>query len=165
MSRFRFILIFLAILVISCQKDEAPQSFLSGTYETKQEIQGRGSWYFNQFRFQADGTFEQTSFLRESEVGERIGFTYYSRGKYTLNGIDFTLIETQIKDTGFNEALLPVVNITELTERELLPEGLESRGILRVLNRGNSFTLRMGCNPEIGICNMLNRTLTYNKID
>jgi hypothetical protein len=165
MSRFCFILIFVAILVVSCQNDETPQSFLNGTYETTLKIQGREIWYVNQFRFQADGTFEQTSYLRESEVGDRIGFTYYSRGNYTLTGIDFTLIETQIKDRGFNEALVPVVSLTDLTERDLLPEGLESRGILRVLNRGNSFTLRMGCNPEIGICNMLNTTQTYHKID
>jgi hypothetical protein len=165
LSRFRFILLFLAIFVVSCQNDEAPQNFLSGTYETIQEIQGRESWYVNQLRFQADGTFEQTSYLKESEFGDRIGFTYFSRGNYTLNGIDFSLIETHIKDTGFDEALVPVLNLEDLSERELLPEGLESRGILSLLNQGDSFTLRMGCIPEIGICSMLNRTLTFNKID
>lgn len=160
------ILLMLCFFLASCREEERPSpTSLEGVYETTQEIQGRGSWYVDQFRFASDGTFEQISYWRESEAGERIGYTFYSKGTYTLDGIAFDLHQTQINEAGFDGPVIPVDRMEDLPKRELRPEGLSSGGILRVLDGGNSLSIRMGCNAKSGICLNLYTERIYKRID
>lgn len=148
MKNSMFFLLFAALSFTSCNDDEVPQIFLTGTYEKVLENPDTGVWYASQLRFKSDGTYERITVARESRNGADLGYSYYSKAIYTLKGEEFVNKLTEIsilKDedypTGYTESL------EDLEEQELPADTGESKLTLKRLNGGEKISLFATCGP------------------
>lgn len=165
MNRVCYFLFFVVFLFTSCKDDEVPQSFLSGTYEIASENAETGIWYVQQYAFRADGTYDYSNFLRESENGSTLGFFYHAKGTYTLRGEDLalrineaSLVNYEEYPEGYTESL------EDLETQQSSADFVESRGILKKLDSGARISLLFECNDTIGHLAMCIGELIYVKV-
>jgi hypothetical protein len=162
MKKSLYFLMFAALLFTSCNDDEVPQIFLSGTYEKVLENPDTGVWYSNQLRFKSDGTLERYSIARESENGTDLGFSYYSKETYILKGEEFVtkqIESSHLKDenypTGYTE------NLEDLEMQELAADAREFTVTLRRLDSGERISISSKCGP---LENCIGEQI-YDKVD
>jgi hypothetical protein len=143
------LIFFLSSLVLftSCQEDEAPQSFLSGTYELAWKNPDSGIWNKVHYIFETDGSYSQVAFASASDGSGLIGYTYYSEGTYTLQGEDFSTRVTKM--AGVNHATDTdgyADSIQALDNWEITGGAAEYKGKLRLVNGGKKIGILMDCN-------------------
>jgi hypothetical protein len=162
MKRNFYFLVFAVFLITSCKDDDAPRSFLNGTYEnvgtnTETEIS-----YVGRYIFKADGTYERISLVKKD--GQLLGYQYYSKGVYTLRGIDFSRRETE--SFGVNVDKYPdgyAGSLEELEDNGFNPN--ELKGTLRQIDRGEKIAILMECNDVIGYSSMCIGEQVYERVE
>jgi hypothetical protein len=102
--------------------------------------------------------------LRATESGENIGFTYISKGNYTLRGNVFSVQETEgfnVDNDRFPEGF--VESIADLTNRSQ-SHYPASKGTLEKLEGGNKISILFQCNDTFSTSNCIG-ALKYIKVD
>lgn len=166
MKLSNYIILIFSLLSLSCTKDDeqSPLSNLDGTYEWASENTETNRWFISQYVFNPDGTFESYGYLRVAENGGNIGFSYFSKGNYSLRGNVFSVQETagfNVDNDRFPEGF--VENIADLTNRSQ-SQYPESKGTLDQLEGGNKISIRFECNDTFTSSNCIG-TLEYTKVD
>ena len=80
------ILAFISISLISCSDAEEPRSPLIGTWESRNYSDSLEVWFVDSYSFRNDSLFDITSTVRESEIGEDLGYRLVSTSWYNLEG-------------------------------------------------------------------------------
>ncbi len=162
MKNAYYFLFFAVFLIISCKDDEDPQSFLNGTYEHAGTNTETGISYVSQYIFQIDGTYERISLLRDGN--QLLGYSFYSKGNYTLSGDDFTIQVGQMAGLNYEDHPEGYVERLDLLEDYSI-DPMESKGTLRQLDRGKKLAILMECNDVIGFSSMCIGEQVYEKVD
>lgn len=150
MTKSVYVLLFAAILFTSCKEDELPQNFLNNTYERSGQNTDTGIWYASQYRFKSDGTYEQFGILRESENGDDLGYSHYSKGTYSLRGEDFITRMTESSFVNYEE--FPegyAESLEDLEAQEMPTESIELKGTLKTLENGAKISILFECNDML----------------
>lgn len=156
-----YFLVFAVFLFTSCKEDEAPQSFLIGTYEIAGQISDTEIFYVSQYIFNSEGGYERISLFREEGL---IGYQYYSKGAYTLRGESFSMRETKMAGVNVEEYPDGYVGLLEeLEDNGFNPN--ESKGTLRQIDQGEKIAILMECNDLISFPSMCIGEQVYVRLD
>ncbi|GAB3230464.1 hypothetical protein J0A67_16590 [Algoriphagus aestuariicola] len=162
MKRNFYFLVFAVFLITSCKDDEAPRSFLNGTYERTGIISETGIYYVLQYIFTVDGTFERITLVRQD--GLLLGYNYYAKGTFKLRGEEFTLLHVQMAGLNYEDYPEGYVESLDLLEDYSI-EPMESKGTLRQIDRGEKIAILMECNDVIGYSSMCIGEQVFEKVD
>ena len=75
-----------AISLYSCTDVEEPRSALFGTWENRNYVDSLEVWFVNTYQFRNDSLFDVTSTVRETEIGEDLGYRLISSAWYNFDG-------------------------------------------------------------------------------
>ena len=167
MAKPLYFLLFAVILFTSCKDEEVPQSYLNGTYELAGENTDTGNWGISRYVFGADGTYERFGIRRESEDGEDLGYSNYSKGTYSLRGEEFI---TQMTESSFaNYEEYPdgyAENLNDLEAQEMSAESVELKGTLKRLDSGEKISILFECNDMLpGMLSNCIGEQVYDRVD
>lgn len=158
-----YFLFFSVFLFTSCKEDEVPQSFLTGTYENAGLNTETGISYVSQYTFQAGGTYERISLLRED--GQLLGYNFHSKGTYSLRGEEFIAQDGQMAGIlDYEENPDGYVENLELLD-DYMTETMERKGNLRQLEGGEKIAILMECNDIVGYSAMCMGEQVYVQVD
>lgn len=147
----RFLLI--VLLFTSCKEEEdtIPQSELVGTYEISNEINDTGIWVVNQYIFKADGNIEQFGLMRDAEKGNKLGYTYHTKGSYTLNGVNFVIKMTEAFLVNYTKSPVGYADsVEDLESKKLSAESVEFKGVIQRSNSGAKISIVLQCTEIVG---------------
>lgn len=166
MKKSLLCLLFATTLLSSCKDEEAPQIYLSATYETASENSDTGIWHVSQYIFHPNGTFEYLYLLRDSQVGEDLGFVSYSKGTYSLRGEDFSIRMTEAFSVNYEDFQHGYVErLEDLETQAMSAVYIESKGSLRRLDGGKKIALLFECNDIIGHLAMCMGEQVFDRVD
>lgn len=84
-----FVLAVCAASFYSCTDSEEPMSPLIGVWENRVYVDSIDYWIVETYDFVNDSTYDITVTVRESEMGNDLGYRFVSRGWYDLQADNF----------------------------------------------------------------------------
>lgn len=75
---------FFVLSIVSCSDEEEPRSPLIGTWENRNYVDSLELWFVNTYNFRNDSIFDITSTVRETEIGNDLGYRLISTAWYNL---------------------------------------------------------------------------------
>lgn len=143
----------LLIGLVSCNQDEEllPTTTISGVYENAIFNPDLDFWYVNTYTFIQDGSFEQSSTVRETQKGPDLGFVSHSTGSYVLRGEEFRVTRQTMNriESDLDEYYVSKTSLVPVSDFD----PAELKGRLKMLEQGDKIALVFECNDILlGIC-------------
>ena len=70
----------------SCTELDEPRIALYGTWENRKYVDSLEVWFVNTYKFRNDSLFDVTSTVRETEIGNDLGYRLISTAWYNFDG-------------------------------------------------------------------------------
>lgn len=80
---------FFILGLVSCSEEEEPRSPLIGSWENRTYSDSLEVWFVENYHFKNDSIFDLTATVRETELGEDLGYRYITTAWYNLDGNNF----------------------------------------------------------------------------